>query len=363
MKNYISVLISLFLISQITYAESDSTAVVPEKNLTISGYVDAYYSYNLNNPENASNFGETGVGRIFDGYHNQIALGLAQLKLDFAKGKTNVVADLVFGPNGELANFGNTGTGLLIKQAYVSYKIADKLTVTAGQYGTHIGYELVDAPDNFHYSLSYLFGNGPFYHTGVKLDYAISDKISVMAGVVNGWDAIFDNNNAKSITAQLGFTPNDDFYAYVNWIGGNEVAKEDIAPGVSAYKNMFDLTTGYTLSEKFSIGINGAFGFNKIDDVHSNWGGAALYLQYNIVEQFALGIRGEYFDDTEGSQYLGSSYTGLTFTASYTSPSGAFTVKPEVRYDGASHNIYYSGENNSLESSQTTLGIAVIGKF
>ncbi|MBL4705332.1 MAG: porin [Flavobacteriales bacterium] len=362
MKKHLSIIAGIIFFTGSAYAQnSDSTS--KDSQFSLNGYVDTYYSYNLNTPENGSNFGTTGVGRIFDGYHNQIALGLAQLKATYSTSKSEVVVDLAYGPNGELANFGNTGSAIIIKQAYLSTMLTDKLMLTAGQYGTHIGYELVDAPDNFHYSLSYLFGNGPFYHTGIKLDYAISEKVAVMAGVVNSWDAIFDNNKSKSITAQLALTPNDDFSAYINWIGGDEAPSSLTGDTVSAYKHMVDLTTSYSLNEKFTIGFNGAYGFSKYDTTNTNWGGAALYLTYEISDRFGIGLRSELFDDTEGTQYLGASYTGFTLTGSYTTESGAVMIKPEIRYDGSSQDIYYKGANNDVTSSQITVGIAFIGKF
>jgi hypothetical protein len=37
---------------------------------------------------------------------------------------------------------------------------------------------------NFHYSTSYLFTNGPFQNAGVKANYAISDKVGIMVGLM-----------------------------------------------------------------------------------------------------------------------------------------------------------------------------------
>ena len=88
--------------------------------------------------------------------------------------------------------------------------------MTAGQFGTHIGYEVIDAPANFNYSLSNLFNNGPFYHTGVKATYAFTDKVSLMAGVVNNVDGLGDNNRKKGIIAQLFISPVAGWNVYLN---------------------------------------------------------------------------------------------------------------------------------------------------
>lgn len=343
---------------------NDSTTVdssEDQNGLQLSGYVDTYYSYNFNNPENRSNFGSTGVGRIFDGYHNQVALGLLQANILYTTDKVDVVMDLVYGPNAELANFGNSGTSLSIKQAYISAMITEKLGFTVGQFGTHIGYELVDAPVNFNYSLSYLFGNGPFYHTGLKFNYQFSENVGAMVGVLNGWDAIQDNNGGKSIAAQLNITPVSGLDLYLNWLGGNETPSEDLGDTTS-YKHMFDLTSSYQVNDELTIGINAAYGFNQFDTQKTNWGGSALYVSYQLSEITAIGVRAELFDDSDGTQYLGTSYSGYTLTGSFT-PNDNLIIKPEIRFDQANDPIYYSGDQNNLDNSQLTMGIAFIARF
>ncbi len=198
------------------------TAAPTTGALSINGYVDAYYFNNLNNPQSGLN-----RGRIFDLPTNTFSLGLVQTMFTYTYGKSKVVADLTYGPNADLGNFGNyrtlntnqdniTSSSFAIKQAYLSYNITDKLAFTIGQYGTHIGYELIDAPLNFNYSLSYLFGNGPFYHTGAKFDYAVNDNLGLMLGVVNGWDMLMDLNKQKSVTAQVHLAPVEGFHIYAN---------------------------------------------------------------------------------------------------------------------------------------------------
>lgn len=346
-----------------------------EGNLTISGYVDVYYQYNLNDPESRMN-----TGRIFDVNHNQFSLGLVQTMFTYTKGKLTGVADITFGPNADLGNFGNTGTALNIKQAYMSYAFTDNVALTVGQYGTHIGYELIDAPLNFNYSLSYLFGNGPFYHTGAKLDFALSENVGLMLGVVNGWDALQDYNEKKSITAQFSIAPTDEFSLYLNWIGGDEYG------GVSgfrdyegSYASLFDLTTSYQVTEAFLIGLNAAYGSFKagdgdpIDD--ATWAGAALYLNYYTSETFGLGFRGEYFSDPDGVRYFGPlEVTALTLTGDIKLAGGNLMIKPEVRIDIAKDDFFHDGDAEFVEAGddsfyipnkkvQPTIGAAFIYAF
>ncbi len=195
-----------------------------------SGYLDSYYIGNFNRPASRSNAGASNA-RAFEITSGQFQLGLVQTKFAYATSKSEAVVDLTFGPNADLGNYGNlrsvlnpkfTGMALAIKQAYFTYKFTDSFSMTAGQFGTHIGYEVIDAPVNFNYSLSNLFNNGPFYHTGLKATYAFSDRASLMLGVVNNVDGLGDNNRQKGVISQLYFSPVENWGVYLNYMGSNE---------------------------------------------------------------------------------------------------------------------------------------------
>lgn len=350
----------------------------PKGKLTVSGYVDVYYQYNLNNPTFTPNTADwlpavDNVGRIFDIKHNQFSLGLVQTKFAYATDKSEVVLDLGFGPNAALGNFGNVfGSAINIKQAYLAYNVTDKLTFTAGQFGTHIGYELIDAPLNYNYSLSYLFGNGPFYHTGAKAAYMFSDKVGLMAGVVNGWDAMYDFNKSKSVIAQLYLAPKEGWDVYINYIGGDEkngysfptIGAVPTGDSIKTGSHLFDLTTTYQVNDALKLGVNAAYGTGKLlqDAVDPNkfnaatWYGAALYVNYSFSDVFGLGLRAEHFNDADGVRYIsafgivptadngtpgsggvqGVVMNAFTLTGDIKLKDGHFNLKPEVRFDIAS---------------------------
>ncbi|HSZ26231.1 MAG TPA: outer membrane beta-barrel protein [Cytophagaceae bacterium] len=366
-----------------TEAQDSTAAAADDGKITLSGYLDTYYNHAFNNPQNNSLLGPGGAGRAFDRTVDQFSLGLVQIKTTYSSSKVDIVADLTFGPNAELGNFGNVnnlaynqggsygiggvslyqskpfanlyGTSAAIKQAYGTWKATSKLSFTVGQFGTHIGYEVIDAPINYHYSLSNLFNNGPFYHIGAKANYAFSDRVALMVGLVNNWDNLFDNNKQKSVIGQLYIKPVDGWNVYLNFIGGNgddtylggvsNIAGNNTvgsnAPGngstglgVSALnpnkgnynRYLYDLTTGYQITSKFYVGLNAAYGYyignnnTTKDSIRAysayqkadgkaqnvlNWGGAAIYVNYAINDWLGIGIRGEHFEDFFGVRYIG----------------------------------------------------------
>ncbi|MEY5048831.1 MAG: hypothetical protein RLZZ175_2190 [Bacteroidota bacterium] len=338
---------------------------------SFSGYIDAYYLRNFNNPNSGNNIGSSGFARAFDQKESQFQIGLVQTKIAYKQRKSEAVADLVFGPNADLGNYGNVvgplGNGkasssLAIKQAYFSYYLNDKLTLTVGQFGTHIGYEVIDAPVNYNYSLSNLFNNGPFYHLGFKGVYTFNPKFNVMAGLVNNWDRIYDNNKYSTFISELAFTPKDGYSILINYIGGNE-AELDSAKYV---KQMIDLTSGFQLTKKYFFGINAVQGIGTSKDETKYWGGIALYSNYSFTEKFGLGVRTEYFDNTQGVQYIGKTdVTSLTLTGKITLADGHLLVKPEIRTDIFKKQNVLNGEQfedkdgNFTKNQQTTAGIVL----
>ena len=354
---------------------------------TFSGYVDSYYMANLNSPINRNNLGTSGTARAFDQKAGQFSLGLVQTKMTYSTSKIDIVGDLTFGPNADLGNYGNvigripgsTGTALAIKQAYVTWKATDKLSLTMGQFGTHIGYEVIDAPVNYHYSLSNLFNNGPFYHVGLKAQYTFSDKVYLMAGVVNNVDNLDDNNRAKGMIGQLFVSPIAGWNVYLNAISSAEGNADATGKTPDGTYNLFDLTSTYQITPKFMVGINAASGSQTGDyqTLVSNpkfvknsgtWGGVAFYTNCSVSDVFSIGARYENFNNQDAVRGLridentGVTVNSLTVTTTFTVADGHLLIKPEFRSDSFDKNFFVDGDGKN-QKSQATLGLAVIAKF
>ena len=127
---------------------------------TITGSVDAYYRYNLDNPKS----GVLNNYTSFTNSQNSFELGMASVRADHSFGKASATIDLGFGRRAEEFSYGNPDhpTLFAVKQAYVSYAVSEKFKLTIGKWATHIGYELVDAYLNKNYSMDYMFSYGPF---------------------------------------------------------------------------------------------------------------------------------------------------------------------------------------------------------
>ena len=287
-------------------------------SFSVSGSIDSYYRSNDYAPS-------TSFANL-PGF----ALGMANVVLSYEGEKSGFVADLVYGPRGADAVFGSEGTSSsIVNQLYAYYNVNDKLTLTLGNFNTFLGYEVISPVANFNYSTSYMFSFGPFSHTGIKADYAVSDNVSIMVAVMNATDETeADYSDTSTFGAQLGL-----YSQYINFLSGDDYTQ-------------FDFTGGFNISEKLFLGISATTSELAAD---ASFSGIALYPQYTLSDSFSLGIRGEIFSETNGG--AGALYSGalsgssedadntsFTITGSYTK--GNFILKPEFRIDTASANIY-----------------------
>jgi hypothetical protein len=366
---------------------------------TFSGYFDTYYFGNLNKPASRNNLGASGIARGFDRRAGQFQLGMIMTRIGYTYKNVEFVGEVGWGPNVEYGSYGSApyypwGTeiaqtnvsSVMIKQAYINYKPSDKLTFTAGQFGTHIGYEMIDAPLNFFYSINNTFNAGiPFYHMGLKATYAFSDNVSLMGGVVNGTDNINDNNRGKSVIGQLWVSPAEGFNIYLNTIQGNEANARADGQDTTSYFGVLDLVMGYQVTERLNLTFWGMYGSLKGEFQGSsytekmlNWYGVNLYATYQITDAFALGVRAEHFDNKDGARGLlthgvGTSANTYTLTGNISIADGKLTLKPEFRFDdfdeikgpaGEEMPQQFMDEDGTFnKSSQATIGMAAVFKF
>lgn len=319
----LAIMLIAFIPATVQAQEEEDSA--PEATFNLSGTVDTYFR---------TSFTEDPVapGTSFANL-NGFALGMANFIVSYEGEKSGFVADVVFGPRGSDAVFGSVGNSSeIVNQLYAYYNIADGVTVTLGNFNTFLGYEVISPAANFNYSTSYMFSYGPFSHTGMKLDFSVSDDVSIMVGVFNQTDETEANySRYTAFGAQLGL-----YGQYINLLAGEDYTQ-------------IDFTGGFDLSDSFFLGINATSASLAGDQ---GFAGVALYPQLTASDSFAIGLRGEFFSETDGFGALVSDGDAdnfsLTLTGSFTS--GNFMFKPEFRIDSASSEIFAISPTETADS-------------
>jgi Putative beta-barrel porin-2, OmpL-like. bbp2 len=345
----------------IPVADTATAAAEEQKKepvLSISGSVDGYYKYDFANT----------VGNSFTSFtqtHNSFSLGMASIKFEHKGAKVGAVADLGFGPRAKDFAYTDEGITQAIKQLYVSYSPAEWIKFTMGTWATHVGYELLDPQLNRNYSMSYMFTNGPFSHTGIKAEIT-KGKHGAMIGISNATDYRIPPSgyiNKKFLIAQYSYTPSEKVKIYLNYAGGKN-------PDTSV-TNQFDAVITAKLSDKFNIGYNGTVNSTRVWDGSKNiesksWWGSALYFNFDPKAWFGLTLRTELFSDkNQFKVYGGSTEGGSVFatTLSANFKTGGFIFIPEFRLDNADKNVLFTDKAGSFTKSAASFLIAAVYSF
>jgi hypothetical protein len=362
LSSFVSAFSQEVAVTQSSPPKNDSVITAPEEEkkpaLSITGGADVYYRYD---------FAKTKLNNLtsFTNSHNRFELGMATVKLEHKSEKVGVVIDLGFGKRAQEFSYNDEGILAAIKQLYVSYAPAEWIKFTAGSWATHVGYELVDANLNRNYSMSYMFTNGPFFHTGLKADFT-AGKHGFMIGIANPTDYKYvpdDQINTKAFLAQYSVALSDNFKAYLNYVNSQ-------SPLDSSKSSQFDLVLTGKISDKFNIGYNGTVNSmkfrqdNKYTD-SENWWASAVYLNLDPSSVFGLTLRGEYFSD-ENSIKMFSPYAGggsiFATTLSANFKIHSLTIIPEFRLDSASEDIF-TNKDGAGKTSAANFLIAAVYSF
>jgi Putative beta-barrel porin-2, OmpL-like. bbp2 len=305
--------------------------------LSITGQVDAYYRFSSAKAAGLTSYTEA---------INSFGLGMANVTIAKDAGKVGFVADLMFGPRAEATNYNyKTNSLAFLKQLYVYYKPTDKLKFTLGNFMTYVGYELVEASNNFNYSMSYNYTNGPFFHTGLKADITLSEHTGLMLGVFDQTDSKGTRGD-KYFGAQFSYV-NGGFKLYANGLVGNSPVLKDNVKISDTLNTTLDLTLSYQASEKLGLGLNV---INKTIADGSGFTGLAAYGNVAASPTNIVALRGEYFIVKDGAKTF-------AVTLSDNIKVDAFTLIPEIRFDSSDVAIF------GADKSDFAFILAAIYKF
>lgn len=229
--------------------------------------------------------------------------------------------------------FDHGSYGWAMPQAYAEVAYGD-WSFKIGHFYTLIGYEVVQAPDNFFFSHSYqMFNSEPFTHTGVLGEYKLSDCTTLHAGWVLGWDTAFDQFGSGS-TFHGGFIHkmNDDVEVSYMLTAGNFGFRSADQDG---YDHSIYITAKVSDCLDWALASDyvSANGFNGDPNFDNQDVGIANYLIYKLSDHWSTGGRAEWWRSNQvtGTQ---ASFYEITGGLNY-KPHANLTIRPEVKYNWA----------------------------
>jgi hypothetical protein len=332
--------------------------VLEASGISASGYIDAGYSYANRDIENGFS------DRVFDNQNN--SLNLHQFGLTVAKQPAKGFGGLVNLTMGSDANlihsFPDTSGNFDVTQAFVQYADGN-MTLIGGKFATLHGTEVIASPGNANISRSILFGSVPFTHTGVRGTWALTDSVSFIVGVNNGWDQLTDANRSKTLELGVSLAPIKPLSIAVSAYSG----KEPTSATTDGMRTSLDGVVSWTIIDPLSIGFE-VLAVSQ-DNAGGNgtkqkYAGSAFYLSYMFAPNYRGTVRTEYFDDKDGLRFgttVGQKYSEITLTGSYL-PADNFELRAEARMDKANYEAF-TDFNGATSKTLVTAALQALYKF
>lgn len=322
----------------------------------VSGSVDAYFHTSLNGTNEVSFAdgliagGFTSAPSALMGNDDRGFSGAnANVRLSYEGAKVGFVADLAYGPraNAQFYDFD------VVNEAYMYWNASEKVTLMMGRWNSWMGYENFAAADNFHYSYSHQYTFGPRNMNGIAAQFSLGNDFNLGFGVMNPVETTAGNTSGDySIAAGIS---KGDF-------GASFLSSQD--------ETFIDLKAKFDLSDSFSVALNGNIA-SWDDDAMLTGTRAALagsegymslsaYSQFQASDAFAWGLRLEYFN-IKASVGDDTNVISPTLTGNYSV--GNLTIRPELRLDSASEDIFWNSDADDLQGGLSTFTLAAIYSF
>jgi len=331
----------------------------PSVKVTPTGYVEAYYAYNLNRPSNGiTNF------RGYDNRHDTFTLSNVALGASFEGGPMTAKLILHVGSTpstyylGEpsLAGAGGanaTGAELwkYIQEAHVGYKapVGRGLLLEGGVFPSPVGIEVFAVKDNWNWSRSNLFYALPAYHTGVRATYEWTAELSSAFAVFNGWNSVVDDNEEKSVMAMTTYKLPDKVLVQALYFGGVERATG--SPEGPNWRHLFDLFGQYDATTWLSFAGQADYGWEPTRMGTARWAAGAAYARFKPFDGVYVALRGDRFHEHVATDAGGRSssplfWGGAEWVSSGTAtvdvrPHDQLSVRLEYRHDAAEAPLFF----------------------
>jgi hypothetical protein len=327
------------------------------KSTELTGFVDAYYGWNFNGEGPA-------LLRNFDVNHNEFSFALAEVALEkkaTADSRVGFRLDFDAGQTADMVNsFEPGGPEFLdnVQQGYASFlaPVGKGLQIDFGKFVTPNGAEVIETRDNWNYSRGLLFALAiPYYHMGVRIGYPVTDTVSVTGFVVNGWNNVRENNDAKTIGGSVAIKPNDRLSIIQNYMVGAEQPDNN-----DDLRHLFDTVLSFTLTDKVSLMGNFDYGRDEIVGEAVDWSGVAGYLRYQHNENLAFTPRFEVIWDSKAFT-TGAVQNVKEFTLTGEYKFSGLISRLEFRQDFSDEEFF--PDDDGFKKNQSTLTLGLVYAF
>lgn len=342
-------------------AEAQESKDSLQSNLTFGGYVESYFTYDFNKPEDHKR-----PGFIYSHHRsNELSVNLALIKANFSNSSVRSNLALAVGSYMNANYAAEEGVWKNVYEANLGYKLLEnhELWIDAGVLPSHIGGESAIGLDNISLSRSLSAENSPYFETGARLSYTTDNgKFYLAALVLNGWQRIQLPNSSKgmSLGHQIQYKPNESIVLNSSSYYGDE--------GTDSTRFFHDLYVQVNINSKFNLLANWDYGVQRqtLISENFNWWNAGLQANYLFHPKLKGNARLEYFNDEDGVIFghfdnLGANILGYSLGIDVDLYKGLMW-RTEFRALNSTENIFTDIKSESYDKSYT-VSTAIGWKF
>lgn len=285
----------------------DTTSTKPASSgLTVSGYIEAYYSHDFTAPKTS----QERPGFLYNHKRNrEVNINLAFIKGAYTSER--VRANLAI-QVGTYAQYNYAAEQDLVKNIYeanagVKLSKTKDLWLDAGIFSSHIGFESAISKDCWTLTRSILAENSPYYLSGAKVTYNTANgKWTILGSVLNGWQRIakLPGYSGPSVSTQIQYRPSSK--VTLNWSTFIGSDRPDSLKQGRFFNNFYAIINP---TGKFGVILGVDIGSDRKPIISGDRRvGAGSYMWYSpvIIARLAtsdksyLAGRIEYYDDKNG---------------------------------------------------------------
>lgn len=333
-----------------------------ESKLKVSGYMETYYSYDFNKPNDNNR-----PGFVYShNRHNEMNLNLGFIKgsyeTEMVRANLAIMAGTYTNANlaaepGVLKNIFEANAGLRLSKS-------TNLWLDGGIFSSHIGFESAISKDCWMLTRNISSENTPYYESGAKITYGTNDgKFTATALYLNGWQRIArqNGNSQPAGGLQLTWKPSSKITVnYSNYLG---TEGPDSVRVQRFYHNVYGI---FQLTDQFGVTVGFDYGTQQKEKGSSQRNeilSPVAIAQYKINSQWAVAGRVEYYQDENGMIIAtdtpnGFKTTGYSLNLDY-APIANAVVRLEGKVFDSKDQIFLRNLSPVNHSATLTASIAV----
>ncbi|MBO0935105.1 porin [Fibrella sp. HMF5335] len=340
-----------------------ATQAVPNSGLTVSGYVEAYYSHDFSLAKTT----QERPSFLYNHRRNrEVNVNLAFIKAAYVNDRVRGNLALQVGT---YPQYNYAAEQALIKnlfEANAGVKLSKNrdLWLDAGIFASHIGFESAISKDCWTLTRSILAENSPYYLSGAKMTYNTANgKWTLLGSVVNGWQRIkrLDGYSGPSLSTQVQYRPSPELT--LNWSSFLGSDRPDSLRQTRFFNNFYAIINpqgrfGVILG--FDIGSDQKPVVRTGSDARVEGGGSYVWYspvviaRYKTSDKSYVNGRVEYYDDKAGTLIGTPGFQTMGYSLGYDYamlPNALFRLEGKM-YDSKTPLTTF--ENRRVNTSLTT---------